>query len=417
MARSVAIIGGGIAGLSSAYYAARRGLRVTVLDREEPEAPRCSFGNAGMLVPSHFTPLAAPGMLARGLRQLWSPRSAFSVRPRPSLDLLRWAWLFWRACDARRVERAAPLLRDLALRSRALFDEWARDWGGDFGLTHAGLLMLCRTRRGLDEEARLAEQARALGLPAEVLDAQKTAEREPGAALDVAGAVHYPLDSHLDPGRLLAALRAQAERAGAVLEWRREVSSLRVERGHVRAARTGAGDVEADEFVVCAGAWSSGLLRGLGLRLPLQAGKGYSLTLPEAPVRLRACAILSEAHVALTPLGSALRVGGTLELGGLDRRENRARVRGILDALGGYLPALTPEIFRDVPVWSGLRPCSPDGLPYLGRFARLANLSAVTGHAMLGVSLGPVSGLLLAELLCGDTPSIDISALRPDRHG
>jgi D-amino-acid dehydrogenase len=153
------------------------------------------------------------------------------------------------------------------------------------------------------------------------------------------------------------------------------------------------------------------------MRLPLQAGKGYSLTLASPPQLPRASAILSEAHVAMTPMDGALRFGGTMELAGLDTSINPARVRGILKAVAAYLPEFPPERFRDIPPWCGLRPVSPDGLPYLGRFVRYPNLWAATGHAMLGVSLGPVSGLLLAQLMAGEPPAIPIDALSPDRHG
>jgi D-amino-acid dehydrogenase len=190
------------------------------------------------------------------------------------------------------------------------------------------------------------------------------------------------------------------------------------------AARTdtgggkGEGEIEADEFVLCAGVWSEPLARELGLSLPLMAGKGYSLTLPRPPRRPHLPAILTEARVAVTPMGESLRVGGTMELTSRDQagRIAPARVQGIVSSVARYYPELTPDDFRGVPAWSGLRPCSPDGLPYLGRFARFDNLSAATGHSMMGMSLGPVSGKLMAEILCGEPPSLDVSALSPDRY-
>jgi D-amino-acid dehydrogenase len=179
---------------------------------------------------------------------------------------------------------------------------------------------------------------------------------------------------------------------------------------------TDRGDFEADEYVLCAGIWSTALARDLGLRLPMQAGKGYSLTLPE-PRRLPSlCAILTEARVAVTPMGSALRVGGTLELTGLDESIDAARVRGIVSAVTRYYPDFSAADFAGVTAWCGLRPCSPDGLPYVGRFGRYRNVSAATGHATMGVSLGPVTGKLMAEILSDETPSLDIAALRPDRY-
>jgi D-amino-acid dehydrogenase len=162
--------------------------------------------------------------------------------------------------------------------------------------------------------------------------------------------------------------------------------------------------------------WSSGLARDLGLAIPMQAGKGYSLTLDAPRVRPKVPAILSEARVAVTPMGASLRFGGTMELSGVDGSIDPARVRGIVRAATRYYPALTEGDFAGVPASCGLRPCSPDGLPYVGRSARYDNLCTATGHAMMGVSLGPITGRLVAEILSGEEPSMDIGALSPDRH-
>jgi D-amino-acid dehydrogenase len=411
--REVLIVGGGIVGLCTAHYAAERGLRVTVVDRSGPADEGCSFGNAGMIVPSHMVPLAAPGMVALGLRYMLSPESPFYVRPRASADLLRWGALFWRSANARHVARAAPLLRDLHLASRACFEELARD--GDFGLVQRGLLMLCKTAHGLDEEARAADHARALGVPARVLTPAEAQALEPDLRLAVAGAVHYPLDCHLTPGRLMASLRESLVRASVRTIPNVTVTGWRVRNGGVEAVTTTAGDLTADEYVLAAGVWSSPVARDLGLQLPMQAGKGYSLTLPRPRRSPSLCAILSEARVAVTPMGDALRFGGTMELTGIDTTVDPARVRGIVKAVPRYFPDFEERDFDGLPAWCGLRPCSPDGLPYVGRTRRLRNLSVATGHSMMGVSLGPITGRLLADVLAGEAPSIDIAALGPDR--
>jgi D-amino-acid dehydrogenase len=214
----------------------------------------------------------------------------------------------------------------------------------------------------------------------------------------------------------MAALRREAERRGVAFV-RAEVTGWRAARGRIDAVCTAEGDQAADQYVVSAGTWSTSLARGLGLRLPMQAGKGLSLTLPR-PRRLPVhCAILSEARVAVTPMGDALRFAGTMELCGIDRTVSPARVRGLVRSVPRYLPDFTDADFAGVSAWSGLRPCSPDGLPYLGRSSRYSNLLIGTGHAMVGVSLGPITGRLLAEILSGEPPSIDVQALSPDRHG
>jgi D-amino-acid dehydrogenase len=174
--------------------------------------------------------------------------------------------------------------------------------------------------------------------------------------------------------------------------------------------------LEADEYVVSAGVWSQQVTRDLGIRIPMQAGKGYSLTIENAAPLPRRCAILSEAHVAITPMGGALRFAGTLELTGFDERIDQGRVRAIAHSVARYLPDIAPQQLLQAPARSGLRPCSPDGLPYVGRVSRFANLSVATGHAMMGISLGPITGKLMAEMLSGEPPSCSVEALRPDRY-
>lgn len=417
MSRSVLIIGAGVIGLSTAYACARRGFQVTVLDRHPPERDGCSFGNAGMIVPSHFIPLAAPGMVALGLKWMRNPESPFYVKPRLDRDLLNWGWKFWRAANAAHVRRAAPLLRDLGLASRACYEELSRLPGVEFGLVKRGLLMLCKTPHALEEEARTAEQARALGLPAEVLTPRQTAELEPNVHMDIAGAVYFPRDCHLSPAAFMGALKAQLDQASARFLWETEVTGWQTRGRRIERVHTTRGDFGADEFVLCGGAWSSSIARDLGLRLPMQAGKGYSLTLTQPRQLPQLCAILTEARIAVTPIGHSLRFGGTMEIAGLSEEINPARVRGIIQSVPPYYPDFTPDDFHEVQPWRGLRPCSPDGLPYVGRCGRWGNFSVATGHAMMGLSLGPITGELVAQILGGERPSIDIGLLSPDRYG
>jgi D-amino-acid dehydrogenase len=413
--RSVLVVGGGVVGLCTAYECARRGLRVTVVERGAAEDASCSFGNAGMIVPSHIVPMAAPGMMSAGLRYLLDSESPFYVRPRPSLDLLLWGFRFWRAASARRVAQVAPVLRDLHLQSRALFEELSAALGG-IGLAPRGLLSLFRTQEAFRDERRAALFARAHGLPAELLTPEEVQALEPDVRLDVAGAVRWPLDAHLVPSRLMAGLRRALQDASVRVVYGAQARGFRLDGGRVASVDTTAGAFEADEVVVAAGVWSDPVARGLGLALPMQAGKGYSVTLEGAPHLPRHCALLHEARVAVTPMDGALRVGGTLELTGIDTRVDARRVRGILKALPRYLPDYAVADFERLPVWCGLRPCPPDGLPYLGRTRRLANVTIGTGHSMMGVSLAPVTGRLIAEILSGEPPSVDVTILDPDRY-
>ncbi len=409
----VVILGGGVIGLCSAYYALRRGFAVTIVEREAAGGDNCSMGNAGMVVPSHFIPLAAPGMIAKGLRWMFNRESPFYVRPRASLSLMRWGWLFHRHATVCHVAATAELLRDLNLESRRLFVELAGE--EDFGLATHGLLMLCKTAKGLEEEAMVAESARALGIAAEVVDTAGAARLDPGITMDVAGAVHFAQDCHLDPARFMASMRRRVLEMGGEIESGVEVDGIEARDGRVCSLRAGNRRFEGRSFILAGGAWTPHLLHHAGVKLPLQAGKGYSLTLPEPPELPRLCSIFAEAKVAVTPMGGRLRFAGTMEIGGLDLSVDPARVRGIVKSVRGYFPKFGEEDFQDIAPWAGLRPVAPDGIPYVGKVPHLPNLLVATGHAMMGLSLGPVTGRLVAGMLADEAPFRPIGQMSPGR--
>ena len=390
-------------------------MRVTLVERYGARRDGCSYGNTGMVVPSHFVPLAAPGMVALALKWMCNPASPFYVKPRFSAELVGWGFRFWRAANRAHVSRAAPLLARLHMESRALYEKLAAG-RNDFHFEKRGVLVLCRTEHALQEEAALVDQARALGLNAQLLDAKAAAALEPDLQLAAVGAVHIAEDCNVEPRALMDALQARCAAAGVEFHWNTEATGWRMGGGRIRALSTSAGELEADEFVLGAGSWSPPLARSLGLRLPMQAGKGYSLTLERPQRSLRTCAVLSEARVSVSPMNGALRFGGTMELAGLDESINPIRVRGIIDAVQRYFPDFRAQDFDRIQPWRGLRPCTPDGLPYLGRTARAQNLVVATGHAMMGVSLGPVTGRLVAGILSGENPRSDNILLSPDRY-
>jgi D-amino-acid dehydrogenase len=409
----VVVVGGGVIGLCTAYYALKRGFGVTVIEREAAGGDNCSMGNAGMIVPSHFTPLAAPGMIAKGLRWMFNPESPFYVRPRANLELMRWGCLFYRHSTKRHVAASQELLRDLNLESRRLFAELSDE--EDFGLVKRGLLMLCKTAKGLDEESHVAKAARDIGLEAEVLDAAEVARLDPGITMDVAGAVYFPQDCHLSPSRFMASMRRRVLENGGIIESGVTLDSIETRSGKAIAVTGNGRRFEGEKFVICGGSWSANLLKSVGLKLPLQAGKGYSLTLPSPPELPQLCSIFAEAKVAITPMDGSLRFGGTMEVGGLDLSINPARVRGIVKSVNAYFPKFSEQDFEGIKPWAGLRPVSPDGVPYLGKVPGCENLLVATGHAMMGLSLGPVSGHLVADLLAGDPPFRPIDAMSPGR--
>lgn len=414
--RSVIICGGGIIGLSCAYYLAREGWRVTVVERNAEGADTCAHGSAGYISPSHVIPLAAPGMVWNGLKWMLSSRSPFYIKPRLDSDLMRWGWLFARACTPAHTRRAAPVLRDLCLGSRKLFVELADITGNAFELKTEGLLNLCQTQEGLDHEAHgLAAIANELGVEAQVLNAQQTAALEPGAKLAVAGSVYFPIDAHVTPRRLLPALTGLLKEMGVKFFWSASVYGWRAEGGRIAGVSTTSGDLYADEYVLAGGSWSPSMVAGLGVRLPMQPGKGYSLTIPQPRFQLTKSLILTERRVAVTPMGGQLRFGGTMEISGHSDLVRPERVQQIIAGAQAFFPEMTAADFAGIKPWFGYRPVSPDGLPYIGRIAPYVNLSTASGHAMLGLTMAPISGLLISEVLSGRKPSVDLTLLNPNR--
>lgn len=420
--KRVVIVGGGVIGLATAYYCLKQGHRVTVIDRKPARRDGCSFGNAGMIVPSHFIPLAAPGMVQLGLKWMWNPESPFYIKPRLSWDLLSWGMKFWRASTKEHVQRCATVLRDLHLASREAYAELSEGGIAPFDLTQRGLVMLCKDSHVLEEEAHVAKQAQKLGVPAEVLSAEEVSKLDPGVTMDVAGGVYYPRDCHLSPGKLMAGLEASLVKQGCQFQWESEVDDLPVEQGRVSAvhwrkvAGNETGREEADEVVIAGGSWTPLIAKKVRLSLPMQAGKGYSVTLAQPKELPELCSIFTEARVAVTPMGGTLRFGGTMEMSGLNETISPRRVQGILRAVPKYFPAFREEDFAGIAPWVGLRPCSPDGMPYIGRTKRLANLIVATGHAMMGLSLAPVTGKIVAGLVSGDRGEMDLSTVSPDRY-
>jgi D-amino-acid dehydrogenase len=410
----IVILGGGAVGLATAYALQREGHAITLLDRDQP-GQACSLHNAGLLVPSHFVPMAHPGVISQGMKWMLDPESPFYIKPRLDRDLISWVWNFRKSSTDAHVHRSMALLRDLCQTSLRLVREMVERDGLRFGLESRGLLMLFRThagRQGCEEEARLAHT---LGVDAEVLDRPGLEKLEPGAAFLASGGVYYPGDAHLSPAEFMNALAVSVRKAGVNMLGGTSVTGFITGRNRITAVTTPQGEIAGDEFVLAGGAWSPSILRALGIALPMQPGKGYSVT-GHAPSRMPSIPmIFTEARVVLTPLGDSIRFAGTMELAGLDLSVNQRRVGAILKAVPLYLEGMPTPDRSTATLWSGLRPCTPDGMPYVGRFGSFNNLIAATGHAMLGISLAAVTGSLVADLVAGRAPGLDIRQLSPDR--
>lgn len=409
--RSAVVIGGGVIGVTSAYYLARDGWEVTLLEKGEICAGS-SYGNAGLIVPTHLVPLAAPGVWWQGVKWMLNSESPFYIKPRASLELARWLWRFRAACTPGRVRQAMPLLRRLSVESLELYRTFAEK-DLDFGFRQSGSLTVFATPEGLahgKDEARLLREG---GASVEILDGPQARSLEPMLQKDVIGALYGKEDALVVPDRFVKGLAKLAESDGVRIMTGTEAMGFRTQGSRVTAIETTRGTVAADTVVLAAGAWSPGVGRTLGLRVPIQPAKGYSLTY-RRPARAPAIPLLpAEGRFSVTPMGEFLRFGGTLELAGMDLSINRPRVEALRrKALACIEGGENLELLE---IWRGLRPCTPDGLPLVGRPRRYDNLVLAAGHAMVGMSMGPATGKLVAQLAGGAAPPPDVRLLDPDR--
>ncbi len=408
------IIGGGIIGLSSAYYLLQEGWDVTVIDKTDL-TDSCSNGNLGMIVPSHFVPLAAPGIVAQGIRWMFNSKSPFYVKPSLSGQLINWGLKFIKSANESHVKKSGPHLTAINLLSKQLYEDLSQQPGFDFSFEKKGIMMYYKTEKVAEEETHMAEAAKQMGLDVEVLSAEEAQALEPEVALNVLGAVHYRCDAHLYPNKLNQQLIHYLKNKGVRFLTGKPVTQIERKHNKVIAVHAGQEKIDGDVFVMAAGSWMPALLQMAGLQIPLMPGKGYSFTQDHPTKQLHIPAILCEARVAITPMSHHLRFGGTMEIGPINDKINMNRVKGIVESVPAYLPGLDVAMPEEQKVWYGFRPCSPDGLPYIGYGAKYDNLLYAGGHAMMGLSLGPATGYLIAELATGKRTSIDVTAFDPSR--
>ena len=408
------VIGGGIIGLSSAYYLQKGGWEVTVLDKTDL-SDSCSYGNLGMIVPSHFVPLAAPGMLAQGIRWMFSKKSPFYVKPSLNRDLISWGIKFIRSATPHHVEQAAEALLGLNLYSKQLYEDLQHEPGFDFAFENKGILMYFKTEKFAEEETHLGEEARNRGLDVESLTKEQVQMLEPGTSLDILGAVHYRCDAHLHPNKLIPQLMEHLRSAGVTIQGNSPVKQIITTGSSIQKVVTTHGEYPADTVVMAGGSWLPQLAKMVRLSLPLMPGKGYSFTLAAPRQKLNVPAILCEARVAITPMNGSMRYGGTMEIAPVNNKVNLNRVQGIVESVARYFPSLELDMPEQKDIWYGFRPCTPDGLPYLGYTRKLENLIIAGGHAMMGLSLGPATGKIVADLAARKKPEISISAFSPER--
>jgi D-amino-acid dehydrogenase len=414
MAKNIVIIGGGIVGLCSAYYLHKEGHQVTIIDKGDITSG-ASFVNAGYVTPGHIMPMASPGMILQGIKMMFDSASPFYMKPRLDMDLLKWVWYFHKSSTKTKVAKAIPLIQELNQLSSELFSEIKQSGDlGEFQLERKGLLMMYKTEAAYLHEKEVADRARLFGLKVSDLNQAELTQLQPNLQIDAQGAIHYECDSHTTPTEFMPKMVNYLKSQGVAICTNEEVVGIKTDKQQIKTVMTDKHSYTPDELVLAAGSWSEQLSKKLGLALPLQAGKGYRINV-ERETGISIPAILVEAKMAVTPMNGFTRLAGTMEFSGINEIVRKERVLAIANGAKSFYPRLevTPEEIGNAKV--GLRPVSPDGLPYIGKSNTIKNLTIATGHAMMGWSMGPITGKLVSEIIDRKKSAMTLDACSPER--
>lgn len=414
MSGRVVVVGGGVVGVSCAYAMARAGVDVHLLESERLGAG-ASSGNAGTISAGH-PPLNRPGRVAKAVRWMLDPTSPLYVHPHWNPGLWRWLVGFARYCTDAHVEHAMRVMAPLGMESLALFDAILTEERLQCGYRDEGYYDVCATEAGLEEARHEAAIIERYGYHPEVVDGDELRRRDPAFGPAPVGAVHYPEAAILEPARFLNGLARAALKRGARLDEGVTVTAVAAESGRVTGVRTSAGEhIGADAVVVATGPGVPALLRPFGVRIPVQPGKGYHRDIPIGPngaPKLSVPCVLNESSVFCTPMDDVVRLAGTMEFSGMNHVLRRPRLEQLTRAAREVFPGLGPA--RPSSEWCGLRPMSVDGLPIVGPIVGVDGLVVATGHGMLGLTLGPVTGEIVANSVTGVTDP-RVEGLSPDR--
>jgi D-amino-acid dehydrogenase len=398
--KKIVIIGAGTIGLHCAYFLNKSGHEVEIVDAApETDANGCSYGNCGLIVPSHFVPLASPGMLKSGFKMMLDNTSPFSLPFLKNLGDTPWFLKFMKAANREHVRHSAPALFSLNEESKKLYREIRSQCPEDLEWQEKGLLMTCTTSEGFEEEIGISKMANELGIVTKILDAGGLKNHEPDVKFNAEGAVWYEGDAHMHPAKYMEWLKNFLKGEGVQFHYGSPIINLKTQNGKIEKAETTSSSFRADEFVLAAGLFSKKIAETTGISLPLISGKGYSIDFPGTLSDLKTPVILSEARVALTPFANSLRLGSGMELNGKTGHINKRRVQTMLDRTHDALPGFPKAKVEYLNIWEGLRPVTPDGLPIIGRTKQFKNLLVAAGHAMMGFSLAPVTGKIISDFV------------------
>lgn len=408
------VIGGGAIGICCAYYLHGLGKNVTVVEKDAI-CSGSSYGNAGLIVPSYSTPLATPGVIFQGLKWMFNPESPFYIKPRFDRELLSWLWKFRSACNENNVRKALPVLSGLSSASMELFDDLAALEGFNFGFEKNGIVEIFNTHKGFEKGAKDARRLKEYGIENKILENGEIIQYTQSLRTTAVGGIFFAGDAHIVPDQFVRQLARHLENKGIHLLTSVEVLGFKTSGRKMTTVKTTRGDISVEEVILAGGSWSAEMARELKIKVLMEPAKGYSVTYKRPPGIPSAPLAMAEAKVVLTPMSDMVRFAGTLELAGFDMSINKRRLHAILKAVSAYFPDINTDALELIEIWRGLRPCSPDGLPYLGRPRQYDNVIIAAGHGMLGISLAPITGKIVAQLAANQTPAIDLTALRIER--
>ena len=408
----VLIVGGGVVGLACAHYLLRAGRSVRVIERDCVGAAT-SHGNCGTITPSHAPPLAAPGMVLKGLKYMLTPDAPLYIKPRLDFELANWLLRFSLRCNHRDWRQTALAKSTLLHASRRLLEDLVREQRLDCEFAADGAHLVYRDPKAFARDCAELPELGEFGIESKVLSAAELAADEPALKPGAVGAIHYPGDAHLRPDRYCEELARLVRAAGGVIEEGVAARGFARENGRIVAVETADGKREGRDVLLALGPWSPMLSKQLGIRLPIQPGKGYSITYSRPASAPRRPLVLKERSVCVTTWAGGFRLGSTMEFSGYDASLNRTRLDALERGAREYL--LEPTGPKKIEEWFGWRPMTYDDMPILGRAPGLDNLWLATGHGMLGVTLSAVTGRLLTDLICGDEPIVDPAASAPQR--
>ncbi len=410
----VVIVGAGIVGIACAHYLSRAGMKVTVLD-QGAVANACSHGNCGYICPSHVLPLTEPESLWLGAKSLLNPHAPFRIRPSTRPELWHWMMQFAKRCNHKQMLAAAGPLKAMLDSSLSEYKRLIRDEQLECEWRENGLLYVFQTASSLK---KFAESDRFLtehfGVSAKRIEGEQLPSFEPALKPGLAGAYHYPGDTSVRPDLLNRSWVERLRAADVEFIEQCSLKGIRKSHGVIKELETSQGAYEADRFVFAVGAWSSKLEPELGCRIPVEPGKGYSITMKRPRISPIYPMLFPEHKVGVSPFEEGMRLGSMMEFAGFDDSIPPARIRQLRESAKPYL------VDQPVPgegdeIWYGWRPMTWDSLPIVGQVPQLENGYLATGHNMLGLTLAPVTGLLLCELIQGRTPHIDPEPYSPNR--